>query len=161
MKTEQQLKNNLVLVFGRICSGKGSYKNDPEENARIVVSDVVRALVKSSDRNVLQDTLQFDQAIAHMLINRIELLIKMDMWSNIIVDGIRQPSIVQKVLDRYPEAELVWLEVPVEERRRRYNARKDEKDVEDFDVADNKQIELECQKILDIFKDKLTIINNY
>ena len=56
---------------------------------------------------------------------------------------------------------MVWLEVPVEERKRRYENRKDIKDVESFEIADNKPIELECQRIFDTFKDKLTIINNY
>lgn len=158
---EQQSKNKIVLVFGRICSGKGSYKKNPEDHARIIVSDLVRNIVKSSDRSVLQNTLHFDQTIADTIIKRLGLLESMDIWSNIIVDGIRQVSIVEKVLEKYPNAELVWLEVPVEERKRRYYNRADVKDVEDFDVADNKPIELECQKIFDIFKDKLTIINNY
>jgi hypothetical protein len=79
----------------------------------------------------------------------------------IVVDGIRQVSILDRVLNAYPEAELVWLEVPTEERKRRYEARKDIKDVEPFEVADNKPIELECQRIFSTFRDKLTIINNY
>jgi hypothetical protein len=77
------------------------------------------------------------------------------------VDGIRQVSIVNKVLEYYPAAELIWLEVPVEERKRRYENRKDVKDVELFEIADNKPIELECQNIFSTFRDKLTIINNY
>lgn len=158
---EQQLNSKIVLVFGRICSGKGSYLNDPNENARIIVSDLVRSIVKSSDRNVLQDTLHFDQTIADLIIKRLGILEGMNIWSNIIVDGIRQVSIVGKLLESYPNAELVWLEVPTDERRRRYYNRKDEKDVEDFDIADNKPIELECQKIFDIFKDRLQIVNNY
>jgi len=79
----------------------------------------------------------------------------------IVVDGIRQVSILDRVLNAYPEAELVWLDCPTEERKRRYEARKDAKDVEPFEVADNKSIELECQKIFSTFKDQLTIINNY
>ena len=80
---------------------------------------------------------------------------------NIIVDGIRQSSIVDYVLQWYPNAELVWLEAPTEKRRQRYEIRADYKDTEPFDVADNKPIELECQKIYSIFKDKLQVINNY
>lgn len=158
---EQQLNSKIVLVFGRICSGKGSYLNDPNENARIIVSDLVRSIVKSSDRNVLQDTLHFDQTIADLIIKRLGILESMNIWSSIIVDGIRQVSIVGRLLESYPNAELVWLEVPTDERRRRYYNRKDEKDIEDFDIADNKPIELECQKIFDIFKDRLQIVNNY
>ena len=39
--------------------------------------------------------------------------------------------------------------------------RKDAKDTESFEVADNKAIELECQKIFSIFKDQLTVVHNY
>ena len=68
---------------------------------------------------------------------------------------------VNKILEVYPDAEMIWLEVPVEERKRRYEARGAAKDIEPFEVADNKPIELECQNIFSTFKDKLTIINNY
>ena len=40
-------------------------------------------------------------------------------------------------------------------------ARKDDKDTEAFEIADNKPIELECQKIYETFKDKLQIIHNH
>ena len=155
------LRSKVVLVFGRICSGKGGYGKDPMENARVIVSDLVKTFVKSADRSALQNTLEFDQAIADMILKRIKMLEEMNLWHNIIVDGIRQISIVERVLQQYPNAELVWIEAPTEERKRRYYNRKDIKDVEDFDIADNKPIELECQKIFDILKDKLTIINNY
>lgn len=158
---EQLLKPKIILVFGRICSGKGHYGKDPIENARIVVSDIVRSLVKSSDRNVLQNSLSFDKAIADQILEKIRYYEKMNLWYSIIVDGVRQITIVEKILEHYPEAEMVWLEVPTEERKRRYENRQDKKDVEPFEVADNKPIELECQKIFDILKDRLTIINNY
>jgi hypothetical protein len=78
----------------------------------------------------------------------------------LIIDGIRQPSILKRLSTVYP-GEVVWLEVPLEERKRRYEARGAEKDTEPFEVADNKPIELECQNIYDTFKTKLFIINNY
>ncbi len=78
----------------------------------------------------------------------------------IIVDGIRQVQIVEKVLEHHPYANMIWLEVPTEERKRRYEARKDAKDVEPFDIADNKKIELEGQEIYSIFKERIKVINN-
>jgi len=107
-----------------------------------------------------------DMKIAEEIVNCIEE-IKVGMkynlikHKNIIVDGIRQTSIVDYVLERYPDAKLVWLQVPTEKRRQRYELRADSKDTESFDIADNKPIELECQKIFSIFEDKLQIINNY
>lgn len=154
---EQSSKLKLVLVFGRICSGKGSYLPGVR---RIVVSDIVKSIVSSSNRDALQNSLHLDSQIATTLINSIYIA-NMANEEEIVVDGIRQVSIVDRVLNAYPEAELIWLDCPTEERKRRYEARKDIKDVEPFEVADNKAIELECQRIFSTFKDKLTIINNY
>lgn len=127
---------------------------------RIVVSDIVRGIIKSSSREELQNTMHLDLSITAGIIEQIGGLFKKEV-SEIVVDGIRQVSIVELVLAHFPDAELVWLEVPVEERKRRYENRKDTKDVELFEIADNKPIELECQNIFSTFRDKLTIINNY
>ena len=154
---EQSLKPKLTLVFGRICSGKGFYTENADYT--IVVSNLVRAIVNSASRDVLQNSLHLDEQIAESVLYTID--VALEQHKTVAVDGIRQVSIVNKVLQYYPDAELVWLEVPTEERKRRYESRKDVKDVELFEVADNKPIELECQKIFSTFRDKLTIINNY
>jgi hypothetical protein len=145
------------MVFGRICSGKSEYRIK-DKVGRTYVSNIVRALVESSDRDKLQNSMHLDNQIAEKILEGPKL---MEDTSEIIIDGIRQVSIVEKILEVYPDAELVWLEVPTEERKRRYESRKHVKDVELFEVADNKPIELECQKIFSTFRDKLTIINNY
>ena len=145
----------LTLLFGRICSGKSSLYKD---SYRIVASNLVRGIVNSASREDLQNTMHLDDTIAKAIIMSIDYVI--DENPHVVVDGIRQASIVEKVLQHYPNAELVWLEVPVEERKRRYEARKDVKDVEAFEIADNKPIELECQNIYRIFKEQLRIINN-
>ena len=145
----------LTLLFGRICSGKSSYRPD---EYRIVVSNTVRGIISKSTREELQDTLHLDQKIGEALVMVIDQVA--EHVEHVVVDGIRQASIVEMVLQHYPYAELVWLEVPTEERKRRYESRKDAKDVEPFDIADNKQIELECQKIYETYKTKLHIVNN-
>ena len=155
---EQSLKPKVTLVFGRICSGKGSYMKD---SYRIVVSDIVRGMVSSTNRDALQNSMHFDNRIAQSLIDHIVQAFDQEYTDHIVVDGIRQVSIVDRVLNTFPDAEMIWLEVPYDERKRRYLARQDAKDVESFELADNKGIELECQKIFNIFKDRLTIINNY
>lgn len=131
-----------------------------DADKRIVVSDIVKGIISSSNRDMLQNSLHLDNQIGTTLINSIYIA-TMACREQIVVDGIRQVSIVDRVLKMYPDAKLVWLEVPVEERKRRYENRKDIKDVELFEVADNKPIELECQNIFSTFRDKLTIINNY
>lgn len=145
----------LTLLFGRICSGKSNYYKD---SYRIVVSNIVRGIAKSSNRAELQNTMHLDEQIATGIISAIDYSI--DEHPHVVVDGIRQSSIVEKVLQYYPNAELVWLEVPVEERKRRYQNRKDRRDVESFEVADNKEIELSCQEIFSIFKERIKIVNN-
>lgn len=145
----------LTLLFGRICSGKSSLYKD---SYRIIVSNLVRGIINSASREDLQNTMHLDNKIAEAIITTIDYAI--DEHPHVVVDGIRQASIVEKVLQHYPKAELVWLEAPVQERKRRYEARKDAKDVEAFEIADNKPIELECQNIFSIFKEQLRIINN-
>ena len=130
-----------------------------DADKRIVVSDIVKHIISSNNRDALQNSLHLDSQIGTTLINAIYIA-SMASREQIVVDGIRQVSIVDRVLSMYPEAELVWLEVPVEERKRRYEARKDTKDVESFELADNKAIELECQKIYSIFKEQIKVINN-
>jgi hypothetical protein len=151
----QSLK--LKLVFGRICSGKGHYTKNLEYT--IVVSKLVRDIVMSTDRSILQNSLHLDENIANSILFEIEAA--SEHHYEITVDGIRQISIVHKILEEYPDAELIWLEVPTKERKRRYEARMADKDVEPFEIADNKPIELECQKIYEILGDKLKVINNY
>lgn len=161
-KMEVALKPKITLLFGRICSGKTSYRPDAY---RVVVSNIVRGVIAdyapTATRNQLQDTLHLDYKIAESIVMVTDHAVQIGEHSKIIIDGIRQVSIVEKVLEKYPDAELIWLEVSTEERKRRYEARKDIKDVEPFEIADNKNIELECQKILSTFKDKIQIINNY
>jgi|TARA_R110000751_G_scaffold211332_1_gene314902 hypothetical protein len=146
----------LTLLVGRICSGKSSYKPDA---CRIVVSNIVKDIIKSSDRSELQNTIHLAKRIS----TAIDMVIDtaQNVFDDIVVDGIRQPEIVEDLMLSHPHADLVWLEVPEEERKRRYETRKDAKDTESFEIADNKAIELECQKIFSIFKDQLTVVHNY
>jgi dephospho-CoA kinase len=156
-------KPEVILVFGRICSGKSTFQS---QSYRIVVSNIVRDLMQTDDRSVLQNSLNLDERIAEEIVGCIDALTtaierELIVDKPIIVDGIRQSSIVDYVLQWYPESEMVWLDVPENKRKQRYEARKDGKDTEAFEIADNKPIELECQKIYETFKDKLQIIHNH
>ena len=155
-------QSDIILVFGRICSGKSSFQTNAH---RIVVSDIVRKLINSNDRSQLQNTQHLDEQIAEEILRQMEsydYLMSHELLRvhNIVIDGIRQPSIVEYILERFPEAHLIWLDVPQEVRRRRYETRNAEKDTESFDQADNRPIELEGQKIFSIFEDRMEIIYN-
>ena len=145
----------ITYLCGRICSGKSTYR---PEARRLMVSDIVRNVVNSGDRERLQNSMHLENDILHGLAMCIDYDIEMGV-EELIVDGIRQPSILERLSAEYP-GEIVWLEVPTEERKRRYEARGAEKDTEPFEVADNKPIELECQKIYSIFTKQLKVINN-
>lgn len=146
----------ITYLCGRICSGKSTYR---PEVRRLMVSDIVRNVVRSNDREQLQNSMHLDNDILYGLSMCITHDVEMSV-EELIVDGIRQPSILKQLLAEYP-GEVVWLEVPLEERKRRYEARGAEKDTEPFEIADNKPIELECQNIHDTLKTRLHIINNY
>ena len=156
-------KAEIVIVCGRICSGKSSFQ---AMSYRIVVSNIVRDLMNSNDRLELQKSMHLDHRIAKEILDILDATstcIEKGIITRlpIIVDGIRQASIVDAILEQYPDTTLVWLDVPDRRREERYNKRGNSKDTESFKLADNKPIELECQKIFSIFKDKLQIINNY
>ena len=153
---EQQPTNKITLLFGRICSGKSSYLPDAY---RIIVSNIVKGILNSTDRKELQNSQHLDQEIADSILMVMHHVC--EQYPHVVVDGIRQVSIVNRVLEEFPDVELIWLEVPTEERKRRYESRKATKDVESFEIADSKPIELECSEIFTTFKKRLKVINNY
>ncbi len=162
MVQKSSQKTKVTLLFGRICSGKSSYKPNAY---KVGVSQLVRAVIAdyapTATREQLQDTMHLDKKIAESILMVTDYATQLYKHPEVVIDGIRQVSIVEMILVKYPDATLVWLEVPTEERKRRYESRGDAKDVEPFEVADTKPIEIECQRIYSIFKDKIKIINNY
>jgi len=145
----------ITYLFGRICSGKSTYKPSIR---RIEVSKIVKAITDNTSREELQKTMHLDAQIAENIAMVLDYYEHTEV-KEVVVDGIRQPSIVEALIQDYP-GEMVWLEVPVEERKRRYETRKASKDTQVFEDADNKPIELECQKIYSIFKEQIKVINN-
>ena len=129
------------------------------DSYRITVSNLVKNILNTTDRSKLQNSQHLDQEIADSIL--MTMFHVCEQYPVVVVDGIRQVSIVNRVLEEFPNAELVWLEVPTEERKRRYEHRKDIKDIEPFDIADNKPIELECSKIFTTFRNKIKVIENY
>ena len=155
----------VLFLFGEICSGKSTYT--PEGNSvRITVSNVVKKLMQSEDREVLQKSRHMDTMIANEIAN--------DLWNYdtfifeskdttpdyLIIDGIRQGTILT-VLESYIERshprwgiEYKWLEVDREERRRRFDARKDPKDTLSFDEAEKRDNELGLSNLFRILKEQ-------
>jgi len=155
----------VLFLFGEICSGKSTY--EPEgKSVRLTVSNVVKKLMKSEDREVLQKTRHMDTMIANEIAN--------DLWhydtfvfeskdttpDYLIIDGIRQGTILT-VLESYIERshpywgiEYKWLDVDREERRRRFDARKDPKDTLTFDEAEKRDNALGLSNLFRILKEQ-------
>ena len=134
--TEDEVKP-IVLVYGKLCSGKGTYCANYPDHVKIVTSDIVRQLRGETKRSGLASTGHMDQAITDELIKQIEQL--RDQDKKVVVDGIRQKSIAQLVVDYFrsigDDVEQVWLDVPKEELKRRYHDRGADKDNQDFETS--------------------------
>jgi predicted kinase len=143
MKLDHLKTPRIVLVFGKLCSGKGTYcANQYPDRVHIVTSNVVRQVSGAATRDRLQDTKQLDQAIAAELINQTKLAL--GTGRDVVIDGIRQRSIVEWITKEFgvDNVGIVWLDVPREELQRRYLNRKDAKDTQAFDQAYAKDEEL-------------------
>jgi predicted kinase len=110
----------MIFVCGELGSGKTTYASQVAKTkgyGMIEVSDIVKRILGQTERSKLQGHPELDKAVIHELV---------DAGSDIVVSGARQVSI----LKAFPSAELVWIEVPEEERYRRLVSRMDNKDPE-------------------------------
>ncbi len=129
---EVAFDREIILVCGNLCSGKGHYcENRYPDFHKIIVSDIVKSLIKSSGRNELSKTKHLDQQILSILIRQITF------YEKVVVDGIRQMSILKGLEDEFGSdiKDIVWLEVPEDTRRERFTQRGSAKDNLDFDTA--------------------------
>jgi hypothetical protein len=148
----------IVFLFGEICSGKSTY-DFGEQSMRITVSNIVKKLMQSEDREVLQKSKHLDNVIADEIIEEVDNIFGYVYSSpqTIIIDGIRQYSIVEQVQQWLPdnvEVEYKWLEVDREERKRRFEARKDPKDTSTFEEAEKRDNELGLSDLFRILKEQ-------
>lgn len=119
----------IILVFGKLCSGKGTYcGSEYPSYVKIITSDVVRKVSGETKRSGLGNTGHLDILIANELNKQIKQLI--DDGKNVIVDGIRQQTIVNELITQFGKKniEMIWLEVPVPELKKRYYGRGHSKD---------------------------------
>ena len=155
----------VLFLFGEICSGKSTY--EPQgKSVRLTVSNTVKRLMQSQDREVLQNSKHLDTVIAEEIANDIWHYDTFVFDSNettpdyIIVDGIRQLSILTQLesfLQRvYPNwtIQYKWLDVDREERKRRFDARKDPKDTLTFEQAEKRDNELGLSDLFRILKEQ-------
>jgi predicted kinase len=126
------IKRQIVIVCGKLCSGKGHFCSTAFPNYHhISVSSVVKGLAKTAVRSELGQTSHLDQQIADELIKEIK------KYPNVIVDGIRQKSIIERLQQEFGRqiVDTIWLEVPEDTLRARFNKRVDAKDDLGFERA--------------------------
>lgn len=138
----------IIFVCGKICSGKNTFCEKLGEHHHIQVSDIVKKLSGEVNRAKLQETADLDILIAD------ELLQQIYAHDKVSIDGIRQVSILKYLIDQLEsnDWEIVWLEVEMEELKRRYITRNDPKDkditIEDALLRDEKLGMLELETYL-------------
>lgn len=149
-------KRHIVLLSGKLCSGKGTYcSNNLPGYTHISVSDIVKQISGFNKRSDLHTTKDLDTQIADELISIIS------HHNPVVIDGIRQKSIVDKIQSAFGDkVELRWLEVSPEELERRYSSRQDKKDDQDFNTALQRDRDLGLDDVEQHFKQYGTVINN-
>ena len=148
----------IVLVFGRLCSGKGTYCEPFEEQGyyHVTTSEVVRRLSGAQTRDKLQHTKEFDTAIAEEMINLIK------QHDKIIVDGIRQTKIIDRIIEEFgDDVQMIWLEVPADIRKVRFTQRKAAKDDQTFDDAEAGDSHLGLDDVEAKYKSQSKVIDHY
>lgn len=151
--------NRIVLLFGKICSGKSTYANALSyitKAERITVSDIVKRVSGKASRSELQDTAHMDQDICH------ELCQEINKYNKVVIDGIRQYTIVMGLVAEYgiENLDLIWLETPDDVRKHRFYDRSLSKDDITFEDADTRDEKLGLLELQDKLKDSYIIINN-
>ena len=149
----------IVLLFGKICSGKSTYADAlcyVTKAKRITVSDIVKRVSGKASRSELQNTAHMDQDICH------ELCQEINKYDKVVIDGIRQYTIVTGLVSEYglENLDLIWLEVPDATRRYRFYDRAISKDDITFEAADERDEKLGLKELQDKLKDSYIIVNN-
>ena len=152
------IKKSIVLVCGKLCSGKGHFcaTNYPDYH-QLTVSSVVKSLAPVTGRSELSQTKALDQEIASALIAEI------NKHGKVIVDGIRQLSIIQRLQQEFGEQieDVIWLEVPTDTLRARFDARRASKDDMDFDSAIASDEQLGLSDVEKYVKASGTVLNHH
>ena len=151
--------NKVVLLFGKICSGKSTYADAlcyVTKAKRITVSDIVKRVSGKVSRSELQGTAHMDREIA------LELIAEIKKYDKVVIDGIRQLSIVVELAAEFGQEELslIWLEVPDDIRKYRFYDRSISKDDITFEEADARDEKLGLKELAESLKDSYIIINN-
>ena len=127
-------QKSIVLVSGNICSGKGTFCAKQFPGYHIIgVSSVVKELSGFNKRSELGTTANLDSKIVARLIEEVTK----SSEDKIVIEGIRQLSIMEKLEEYFGDQikDVIWLDVPHEVLRSRFEKRNAGKDDMDFSKA--------------------------
>ena len=138
----------VIFVSGRLCAGKDTYCSqfNPSITEHIVVSDIVRSIVKANNRYSLQDTAHLDVII----VSRIAAKVINTSKPFVLIDGCRQlsiykalPNMIKRYYNGQYEFDLVWLNVSFDIRKERFIHRRAQKDMNiSFEQAERRDDKL-------------------
>jgi dephospho-CoA kinase len=149
----------IVLIFGKICSGKSTYADAlcyVTKAKRITVSDIVKRVSGKATRSELQTTQDLDEQISA------ELILEIEKYDKVVIDGIRQHSIVWNLVNKFgkPNVDMIWLEVADDVRKYRFYDRAIAKDDISFEQADERDEKLGLSYVAKVFGNWYIKINN-
>lgn len=139
---------NITFICSPLCGGKSTLAKQLWQNnvAVIEISSIVKRLVSEHTREKLQGRPELDIQI----IEEIKSFIDGRLYSgdSLILLGARQVSI----LKAFPDATLIWLEVPEHIRFNRYMLKRDikdgvKKDEESFNLANQRDNDLGLKEV--------------
>lgn len=157
MKLTDLVQNRqIVLVCGNIACGKGTFcKTKFPGYFHITVSDIVKKLSNETERSELGKTAHLDARIIQVLIDQIR------QHDQVVVDGIRQLSIVHALENHFQQQikKVIWLDVPEDQRRKRFAERGDPKDNMNYDASMKSDRALGIDKVEQYIRDKHHVEN--
>ena len=116
-------RDMIIFVAGTICSGKtyeAAKLADELDFDLIEISSIVRQILETNKR----DKLQGHPELSTQIIDRISEIKRTTKKQGVVVSGPRQVEIVKA----FPEAELIWMNTPMELCFERFQSRGDTKD---------------------------------
>ena len=138
---------NITFVSSKLCSGKSTLAKGYMKTIEpfystieyIEISDIVRAAMKSDNREELQKGERLDGLIVTCIAAAAACN------DHVVVGGARQVSIVES----FPKATHIWMEVPEEVRYERYqNSEKDlDLSLEGFAKANERDVKLGIDEV--------------
>ena len=122
--TLQESPKKIIIIIGKALTGKTTLASKLVNHLHIETSTVVKKISGEVSRAGLQNTGSFDTLIAQDIIDTLS------SDKPYVITGIRQLSILKMITDTLSadEYEIVLLEVPMEELKRRYINRHEMKD---------------------------------